>query len=615
MITRVYQFGLLPPTSGEAAVRAQFRAGHDYANDLTAIERGRRWALRQIHDTPEVREAETVLRAATRSTRKAALKALTAARRAAERTASDVSSPEVIDAQTAYDAARAADKAASTTASRTLVRDRKHALRAACAAAGDRLEQIALLDESIRRDARALTSCYWGGYLRVEASADQARKAPLYGDDGLTPSDPRFRVGPRTRELFGDSDPRRAWWHGDAQVGVQLQGGLAHGDALRCEDSRVRLELQPAEPEPPGPPRANPRPRYGTLWLRVGSDGRAPVWATWPVKMHRAIPDNTTWKWCRVSCRREGPRERWTCEITIEIPGEHPRTLDRELSGAIAVEVAWEPQGDGGIRVARWADSRGERGEVVLPAEIVRGIRKGDGLRAVRDLVLNEMRPRLAGALRRHAAPLPSWLATEAATVHLWTSHGRFHRLAMRWQRERCDAAREAYEILDAWRQRDTHLWEYEAHGRDDALRRRLDWYRKLAAGWARQYRTVILDDRDLSREARWGEDSDVRQTAAPAELRGAEGGGGALPHAFGGSVVWDVWRDHDPEDPPETTWPERAIERWRAAEEAGVTREGAESSGSAEVRGGAWARRRARSAERRRSDGGARDAVGKSSE
>jgi hypothetical protein len=47
---RVYKYGCLAPTAGADMVRAQLRAAHEYRNDLIAIERGRRWAMRQILD-------------------------------------------------------------------------------------------------------------------------------------------------------------------------------------------------------------------------------------------------------------------------------------------------------------------------------------------------------------------------------------------------------------------------------------------------------------------------------------------------------------------------------------------------------------------------------------
>src|SRR5579863_7173261 len=138
---RVYQYGLRAPTPETARIVAeQLRAAHDYANDLTAIERGRRWALRQVDDTPEVREAIELVKAATKSDRKAAVVKLRDARRAARE------------------------------------------------AAPEELERIADLEHSILIDARKLTRCYWGSYLDVEAAHRQSRQAPLYGDDAIEPS-------------------------------------------------------------------------------------------------------------------------------------------------------------------------------------------------------------------------------------------------------------------------------------------------------------------------------------------------------------------------------------------------------------------------------------------
>ena len=54
MTTRVYQFGCLAPTEGLDVVRAQLRSAHDFRNDLVAIERGRRAALRALEESPAV---------------------------------------------------------------------------------------------------------------------------------------------------------------------------------------------------------------------------------------------------------------------------------------------------------------------------------------------------------------------------------------------------------------------------------------------------------------------------------------------------------------------------------------------------------------------------------
>jgi len=498
--TRVYRFGLLPPTGNVDAVREQLRAARNYQNDLVAIERGRRHAMRAIYETDEVREAEAAVVAATKPTRKAALQALRAARKAA--------------------------------------RDGN----------AEELERIAELDAEIRRAARALTPCYWGSYLDVEARHQQSRSAPLYADDGLTPSDPRFGHW-------------REYGLNEGQIGVQIQGGLPTSEVFAAADTRVRIARIPHRS-------GRDWPRYGTLSLRVGSEGREPVWAEWPIQMHQAIPDNARWKWVRVSVRGVGARELWSCEITVDDPAPLPRSLDRELDGAIAVEWSWDSRSGESIRVASWADTRGTKGEVLLPARIAVGIRKADDLRAVRDLVANTMRPRLQSALQACKEPLPKFLREAAGTLHLWKSLTRLHELADKWLAEAPHVAPDAFAILHAWERGDggklygngdTHLWQYEANARHNALAWRKDYYRKQAAAWARTYRTILLSDQDLSKEARFGPESDVRFTVGCSELRQA------ARNAFGDEdEVESRWRDK-PSEEDERAWCERTRDAWMA--------------------------------------------------
>jgi len=524
---RVYKFGLRPPTEGADLVLDQLRAAHNYQNDLIAIERGRRWALRQIDDTPEVRDAVEAVRVATKADRKAAVGALRLARKAA--------------------------------------RD----------AAPEELARIAELDASIRKDARAITPCYWGSYLDVEARHQQTRQAPLYGEDVVTPSDPHFRswhsCDPKARPRLPTTP--------EGQLGVQLQKGITTAQAYACEDTRVRLRRGGAK---------DGNLRYGFLSIRVGSEGRDPVWAMWPVKISREIPDSAVWKWVRVSVRHEGRHEHWSCEITVDDPATPSRELDTDLTGTLAVEWEWTPTEDGAMRVARWADDRGGKGEVILPERIVSGIRKPDGIRAVRDKLSNEAREKLQLEIRE-AKNAPEWLLQEAATMHLWRSPQRLYRLLHRWDREWSKGAPDIRTKVLEWAKRDAHLWDYEAGARGQALRRRRDFYRCLAADWARRYKRVLLSDQDLSREARFGPDSDRRFTASVAKLRQC------LRNAFGADWTDAKWRDGaSPEDG--RAWCERTRDAWTSGGARGDSR----FAERKEITTNAWAERKRKSAEKK---------------
>lgn len=444
------------------------------------------------------------------------------------------------------------------------------ARRRAMARLAPEMAEIKRLDGEIRRLARAHTPVYWGSYLGVEAAADAARREPLYGEDGLESLDPHFR-----REVpFG-------------QVGVQLQAtaSLTVEALLGGEDRRARLVHE----------RPDRRKDGWRLYLRVGSEGRDPIWASWPVLLHRPLPAGALVRWIRVSRRREGPWVRWSCEVTLELPevaAPSLRSGDVTLGrhGTIALEPCWEPAADGALRVARWVDDAGASGEVLVSARIAGGLRKSADIRSVRDQITNAVKPVLAEQIEV-AGDAPAWLRVEAKTMALWRSPARLAALDRRWTAECPDVAPKARAILRAWAKRDLHLWSYETGARRGSLGARLDHYRVTARCMADRYARIVLPDRDLRYAARWGADADVRQQVSPSQLVGA------LVHAFGEQrVVWVRWRKQETEKGDRIEWLDGALEvgAARAAEigEIAVVNGGR--------RGGAWAERKRRAVEAR---------------
>jgi len=527
----VYRFGV-KSIVGESldVVMKQMRHGHDYANDHVAIERGRRAALLAVDDTREVAEAVEAVKAATKATRKAAVNALRAARKAARE------------------------------------------------AAADELARIQALDEVIRRDARALTPAYWGTYLTVEASAQQQRAMPLYEDDAITPALPQFRR-----------------WLEEGQVGVQIQKGLTTAEVRQGGDTRVRLARPDRKvhrgSEDPGAARSRVT-EYADLWIRVDSEGRDPVWAIARILMHRQIPDAARWKYVRLSRRREGRTFAWSVEITVDV--ERPaRTLDTTLEGTVAVEPCWvrsreEPGGPEVLVCAFVVDDRGKRWSLTVPARVVGALDKADSIRSIRDQLANTMRAEVQRLLTETEDELPPWLIEARDTIHLWKSPEPAYRLVLRWRWERCDAAREAYEVLLAWELRDDHLWRYEAGSRGQAIRSRNDHYRCLAAALSRTYRHVLVPKRDYSREARFGADADLRFIASPSSLVMA------LEGAFdGGTSAYDVpWNKES-----KAAWRDTACERFATGDTAIVARR--VKKGDDGEKGGAWAARKRKKAEK----------------
>jgi len=303
--------------------------------------------------------------------------------------------------------------------------------------------------------ARAASGLYWGTYLLAEDAALRAV------DSGQRP---RFRR-----------------WDGSGTLGVQIQGGLSADELLSGEDTRVRLVGEG---------------KRRRLYLRVGSEGRSPVWAVFPIVWHRELPEGARIKWVRVACRRVATHTKWSATFVVdtkEAPAQAPRP------GAVAVDVGWRMLRNGDMRVAYWVDDAGRAGQLVLPRRLLERDAKVSDLRSIRDKHFNEA---LAALCRvRDAGELPEELRAELQYAHQWRSPARLAAVALRWRDKReglSASASGAIEALEAWRKRDKHLYEWEAHQRENVLRARREIYRVFARQMADTYGRIVLEQLDL---------------------------------------------------------------------------------------------------------------------
>lgn len=539
--SRVWTYGCLHPTKEAESIFKQLRLANIYYNKLIEIERERRTKYREARS-----EIGAVLRTL-EGHRDAITKLVEEHRDSIKKTRS--AQRKHVEASTDM---RAVIK---------VQLERRRAVVDQIRTERDRLKtdpRLVIESERINTSAqervkeeRAKCGIYWGTYLLIERAVEQARKAK---------DDPKFHR-----------------FDGTGRIGVQVQGGMDKAEIFGGGDTRVQFS-----PLPDGQwdTRSGRRHAYTTIKLRVGSDGRKPIWAEVPAVLHRPLPADARVMWAWLKVHRIGPRTKFEFQITME--SEEFRR-DPPLVGServAALDIGWRKLASGDVRVGYLYDYMGKRRELVLTKEVREGLAFCDSLRAINDGHFNTARAVLKAWVAEHPKLLPEWLPAEIETMHAWHSRGRLSRLARRWSDEatgvtaeerkvmppdlssgyvakawrdwkslrlgrKLDLFAESKEIfefvggdpvkqivcyLEFWRRKEMHLWSWEANQRERSHLRRKDIYRNWAAELRREYAYVVIEDFDLRQFARErppeSEEKSLaimrrmRADAAPNELR-----------------------------------------------------------------------------------------------
>lgn len=487
-IARVYEFGLLDPTMNANLVDDQMRAAHRYRNLLVEIERSRRDAVRgalSAHPAVEPLEAEVQSLSKDREALRDQIRRANAAVRGRADTKELREKVRVVAG--ALRGARAKLKAAKG----AIVSDAGvvAAITAANEAAAARVRQ-----------ERARCGVYWSTYLLQEADADRARKEKM---------PPKFRR-----------------WDGEGRVSVQLQGGLPL-EELWGGGTQIRIDpVDPLAHDPTARCGDRRRAARTLLRLRVQSDERGrPIWATWPMILHRPLPEGCRIKVATVHCRRRDCWQwEWRLRLQVELP-EH-WTEGRCGTGAVALNLGYAQSYEhlhGGVRAGYLIGEDGAGREIAVAASVSDRVEKSASICSIRDKNLDEMRASLVTWLRAHEAELPAWLvertilSRERPTprssappaepaiprprnwhIALWRSAARFRALAFAWRETRFSGDEAGYDLLENWRYRDEHLQNYQTGMHRGALLDRREQYRIAAVALAARYDTLVVGSTDL---------------------------------------------------------------------------------------------------------------------
>lgn len=269
--------------------------------------------------------------------------------------------------------------------------------------------------------------------------------------------------------------PRFKRYDGEGQLAVQLQGGLGCQDAERSNTLCYLGESLGG--------------KRRECFIRIGSDGRKPVFAMVPIVFHRQLPQGKI-KWAYLERRKIADHVRWTVRLTIDIE----RELEPTLPGEVAIHTGWRME-ETGLRAATWLGSDGSRGVLRLPKSHCDDYYRVDEVRSKRDAAFNEMIGELREWLK--GRELPEWLADARSHLHAWKAKQRLAKLWWTWMENRFDGDDCMFERLNQWRKSDKHLWQHERRLSVRIVRRRKDVFRNFAAMLSGRYGVAIVSPID----------------------------------------------------------------------------------------------------------------------
>lgn len=278
--------------------------------------------------------------------------------------------------------------------------------------------------------ARAVEAgLYWGSYLLAEEAFSAAWK----------------KTHCWKRVKF------RSWRDG-GEIGVQVATKNKHPE---------RMYIFQHADDPREGRRAGQRK---TLQLRVGSEGRAPLWSD-PLRleMHRPIRGRVTW--VSIHLQYRGDREIWSVNVTC---ADVPEREDLSDAGVVAIDVSWRTLPSGDLRIAYARGSDGKEHELLLSPEWYELGARADRIRGHRDGALDVLQIKYPALekLRKPRNVRPYILKHEMMN-----------------------------EELEQWCRRDRHLEQYELGCRRRSVAIRIDSARKWLRELRRAYGYVVIKD------------------------------------------------------------------------------------------------------------------------
>lgn len=518
MVTKVktYSFGLLSPITNADKVSDEMKSAHRYQNAFIEIEKWRREEIRKLQSKfgnasdleQALTNAEEAFNAIDKKIKAANAKART-----------HVDTKEQRDERQAAKLLKKEAALALKTFRKALNISKK------------RLDELKEDDSTASEYERAFLSIkkevserravirggenapWYGTYMLVEEAVQATCKMPLY--DGTEPNDPKYRR-----------------WDGCGRFGIkQFQPNEPMTKVIGDGASSLYIQILPYKN---GATRKGGKKPLKLLRVRIGSDGRKPIWAEFPMIYHRAIPNDAEITTVQVMREIVGTDQKWQVSITVK---ENVEEYVVKPFSAIAFDLGWRSFEDR-IRVAYYHTTNNESGEIAVPIKILDQLRKVETLQSTIDTEFDLIRGQFKTWLDTNAEILPDWLKEKVQFIDKWKSPARLVKVINEWQTQRfagdevilgkkgvwnhANKTLTRGEGLLGWKYHQTHLYNWVRNQSEKARLHLIEHYKVAAAKFANQYDVVVFENINLANLAKSKVGSTNRQLTAPSKFRNA---------------------------------------------------------------------------------------------
>lgn len=232
-------------------------------------------------------------------------------------------------------------------------------------------------------------------------------------------------------------------------------------------------------------------------------------WITIPFTLHspERFPRAGQIRLVHLRRRLHHDRVQYLVQFVVTMPGGY---LVEVGAGEVGLDVGWRLMPGNRLRVGYFDDNNGRHGSIELPRDVLDRFDRCEDLQSESTDRFNEARDDLVEWLKEHR-DAPKWMREgELKTLAKWRSPKRLARVVFEWGRyRRFRGDTKIFHRMEAWRRQNKLDWTAYISMFRRTIRRRDDFYRKLAAEFRARYHTIYIEDVDFRKFFRKKKDED----------------------------------------------------------------------------------------------------------